>query len=571
MGLLDMFNDPQTAGLLGAAAQIMERSGDTRHPYSAAQAFGTGINSYMQINGAMRARQLQEEQEKQEAERRALQIQQLRGDMQIKQQMLEQGERIRKRLTPEQLPRQGQQDAADYGFAGAAPGVGPMSPKTGGPDWMQQFQAASGAGTPQAQPQPAMRPPGNEKQSAVAYLTHVAQVRTEEGDIEGANKAWEHVAKLSPEVNKIEAGMYNGKPVSIITFKDGQQKVSEFGLAPNMTEVDLGDHKRFVDKNAVSNGQEYMVNQSANSKASEQSAAASRAQSASQFGRRLAFDKQQAEGGAESAFTPEAISNAAARYNLDGTLPPMGMGKSGSAGRAAILNKAAELKSGVDPTQQRRDQLNLKGDVSARNAALRDYSSGGKSGQAIQATNTGLNHLETIEQLAMAQKNGNVKLWNQLANRLAAETGAPAPTNLQAAITMVAPEVSKAVIGASGGQEERATFAKNFNPNGSPEQAVQGIGVIKELMGGRLTEAQRTYERTVGKKDFRDTMLSPAAQRVLDKAHAHSEDSQTGAKPTAAPVMSAKPTPNVSNKGRILVEHETGKRFRSNGIQWVEI
>lgn len=222
--------------------------------------------------------------------------------------------------------------------------------------------------------------------------------------------------------------------------------------------------------------------------------------------------------GADTGFSPDAITNAAARYNLDGTLPPMGMGKTGSAGRAAILNKAAELKAGIDPEQQRRDQLGNKGDVAARNASLKDYSSSGKSGQAIQATNTGLDHLETIEQLSLAQKNGNARLWNTLANRLAAETGGAAPTNLQAAISMVAPEVSKAVIGAAGGQEERATFAKNFNPNGSPDQTLQGIGVIKDLMGGRLTESQRTYERTVGKKDFRETMLSPAAQRVLDRA-----------------------------------------------------
>ena len=51
-------------------------------------------------------------------------------------------------------------------------------------------------------------------------------------------------------------------------------------------------------------------------------------------------------------------------------------------------------------------------------------------------------------------------------------------------------------------------------------------------MGGRLTEAQRTYERTLGKQDFRETMLSPAAQRVLDKAH--------GGQPAQASGTSAK-------------------------------
>lgn len=223
---------------------------------------------------------------------------------------------------------------------------------------------------------------------------------------------------------------------------------------------------------------------------------------------------------ADVGFTPEAIGNAADRYNVDGTLPPMGMGKAGSAGRAAILNEAARRKAteGVSGTDQRIAQLGAKGEAQAKAASLRAYSAAGKEGQAIQAANTGLNHLELVEQLALAQKNGNNQLFNSIANRLAAATGQPAPTNMAAAVTMVSPEVSKAVIGAAGGQHEREEFAKNFNQNGSADQILQGIGVIKDLMGGRLTETQRTYERTTGRKDFRASMLSPAAQRVLDKA-----------------------------------------------------
>ncbi|WP_196302694.1 hypothetical protein, partial [Streptococcus pneumoniae] len=63
-------------------------------------------------------------------------------------------------------------------------------------------------------------------------------------------------------------------------------------------------------------------------------------------------------------FTPAAIDNAAARYNIDGTLPPMGMGKGGSAARSQILNRAAELASGVDGTDQRGAQLTTKASAS---------------------------------------------------------------------------------------------------------------------------------------------------------------------------------------------------------------
>lgn len=242
------------------------------------------------------------------------------------------------------------------------------------------------------------------------------------------------------------------------------------------------------------------------------------------------FNTTQNGDAGSTLFTPEAIANAAARYNVDGTLPPMGMGKSGSAGRAAILNEAARQATGIDPADQRRNQMNAKGEAQANAASQRAYSAQGTEGKAIQAANTGLNHLETVEQMAMAQKNGNMPLFNKLANNLARATGQAAPTNMAAAVTMVSPEISKAVIGAAGGQAEREEFSKNFNPNASPDQLIGGIGVIKELMGGRLTESQRTYERTVKKKDFRDTMLSPAAQRVLDKAHSASNSESAGVK-----------------------------------------
>lgn len=188
-----------------------------------------------------------------------------------------------------------------------------------------------------------------------------------------------------------------------------------------------------------------------------------------------------------------------------------------ASGRLAPMSSFAMLKPSGKQIMSRVLDINPtydSGDYLSKNKALRDYGTGAQ-GMAIQAANTGLNHLDTIEQLATAQKNGNARLFNTLANRLAAETGSAAPTNLAAAISMVAPEVSKMVIGAAGGQEERAVFAHNFNPNASPEQTLGGIKTMRELLGGRLSEAERTYKRSTGREDFSSGMLSPAAQKVL--------------------------------------------------------
>jgi len=76
------------------------------------------------------------------------------------------------------------------------------------------------------------------------------------------------------------------------------------------------------------------------------------------------LDKPEPLEDATNSFTQAAIDNAAARYNIDGTLPPMGMGKGGSAARSQILNRAAELASGVDGTDQRVNQLTTKASAS---------------------------------------------------------------------------------------------------------------------------------------------------------------------------------------------------------------
>lgn len=85
---------------------------------------------------------------------------------------------------------------------------------------------------------------------------------------------------------------------------------------------------------------------------------------------RLKFDKDQAAAGDEAIITDEAIANAAARYNIDGTLPPMGMGKTGAAGRAKILNEAARLAgaSGDTAEEQRIRQIANKASSTALTA-----------------------------------------------------------------------------------------------------------------------------------------------------------------------------------------------------------
>ena len=81
--------------------------------------------------------------------------------------------------------------------------------------------------------------------------------------------------------------------------------------------------------------------------------------------------REQEAAGAETAMSHDAIVNAATRYNMDGTLPPLGMGKSANVTRNAVMSMAAELAKGVDPSDQRLRQISNKANAGALNAIVK--------------------------------------------------------------------------------------------------------------------------------------------------------------------------------------------------------
>jgi len=199
---------------------------------------------------------------------------------------------------------------------------------------------------------------------------------------------------------------------------------------------------------------------------------------------------------------------------------------------AAIMDDVNAQYPGFDATQ-----------YASRQKAVKDFGTG-PVGLNVQAQNTALNHLATLRDLAQAQKNGDVQLFNKLANSWAAQTGNPAPTNLQAAVNMVAPEITKAVVGTAGGVHDRAESAAVLNPNAAPAQTLGTISTIEDLLGGRLAENARTYKRTTKLDNFTD-MLSPAAQAVLAK--------RTPAQTTQAPASAGAGVPD--DIAAILAKH----------------
>ena len=177
-------------------------------------------------------------------------------------------------------------------------------------------------------------------------------------------------------------------------------------------------------------------------------------------------------------------------------------------------------------------------DYASGQTAARSFATGPYA-QKIDASNTAMNHLGSLSELATAWNAGNVQLFNKAAAIWGQQTGNPTPTNLKAAVAMVGPEITKAVVGAGGGVEDRRTTADALNLiASSPAQAAGTIKTMQELMAGRLSEIERTYKRSTKRGDFRESFLSPESQKLLSSRESAVTAPESPAKTKAGATVS---------------------------------
>jgi hypothetical protein len=175
-------------------------------------------------------------------------------------------------------------------------------------------------------------------------------------------------------------------------------------------------------------------------------------------------------------------------------LSPLGM---------AVINRAAQINSGMAGQT-----------YPTRLATLNDFNKG-QSGQRLRAVNTALDHLETMDGLADATKNGDVQLFNRLSNAIGTQLGATAPTNLAAASQLVGNEIIKAIINTGAGTgAERAEAAAAFASARTPEQMHQAAQTYRYLLGGQARSLKQQYQVGTGLDNF-DERLTPASLRAI--------------------------------------------------------
>lgn len=168
----------------------------------------------------------------------------------------------------------------------------------------------------------------------------------------------------------------------------------------------------------------------------------------------------------------------------------------------------------------------------ANNKTAIDYSPGGATGKNLTAADTALAHLDSISKAGEALKNGDIRVINAVANGLGLQVGTSPKATYDTIVQMVAPEISKAVIGAAGGEAERMAMAKNFSASASPQQREGAVGAAARLLGERYNKAAHAYKEQMGVDMPRS--LSPASQAVLQRHGGHMESGKGGEKPAAS-------------------------------------
>lgn len=147
-----------------------------------------------------------------------------------------------------------------------------------------------------------------------------------------------------------------------------------------------------------------------------------------------------------------------------------------------------------------------------RNKTQQDFGPAGKTGQAITSTDTALAHLDTLSQAGRAMQNGDYKALNSLANSIGANIGRSPQNTYDTILSMVSPEISKAVIGGVGGEADRKNIYDRFNSSLSTPVREAAIGSAVSLLGARYDKQGEAYKSAMGKDMPRQ--LSPESQAV---------------------------------------------------------
>ncbi len=219
----------------------------------------------------------------------------------------------------------------------------------------------------------------------------------------------------------------------------------------------------------------------------------------------------------------------------------------GAALRAPYWQQMLDTVAKYDPSF---DAVNYN----ARAKTRADFTSG-KSAQTVNAINTAIGHLDSLQQAATALGNSSSTWWNGLKNWYSDVTGKPEPKTFEATREAVADELTRVWRGAGGSEADIQERKKQLATASSPAQFKAVIGQLGDLIESKLVSSQQQYLQGMGIKDIQ--VLTPKSRQVLDKLEGNSPAASVAA-PTAPAGLVTKPPPDQSGS------------WKWNGTDWVK-
>ncbi len=191
------------------------------------------------------------------------------------------------------------------------------------------------------------------------------------------------------------------------------------------------------------------------------------------------------DGSAVNELSPQAVENAAARYNIDGTLPPLGMG--GGSLRKQILNRAGELSaaSGVGGDEQRISQLNVKALGSGLNQVQKQRAMvGAFERNFIKNVDLALEYSGKVDRTGVPIINS----WINAGKR--AVTGNKELSAFDVAVKSAVNEYTKILSGSMGNTQMAEAEVKKvenlLSAAQTPEQVLEVVNFMKRETGNRM-------------------------------------------------------------------------------------
>jgi hypothetical protein len=235
-------------------------------------------------------------------------------------------------------------------------------------------------------------------------------------------------------------------------------------------------------------------------------------------------------------------------------------------GREAFANEMGRgERQGYDPTTRtpHAGEMNARGDwlakkngfpgllgptaVNELKVGKEEFGPKGRNGQVLQSVNVAAQHLDLLEQLGEALKNGNNQVANEITNKLKTRiSGAASATNYAAVQLPVLSEILRIVKGAGMiNEKEMERMLKISENSNSPGQIAGVIDNLVKIMGARPRAMEQIYGNYFRGHSVSEKLLPEV--NALFARHGVSVGQGPGSDPSLAPEASqGSPSPSAT-------------------------